>query len=60
MDDKQFDRLTAAVSTITTRRGIVQLIAALPLCGWLASCLRDGEEVEGKGRGKKGQGKDRG
>jgi hypothetical protein len=39
MDASRFDQLTKSLSTCSTRRGFVRLIAAFPLTGSLAGLL---------------------
>ena len=45
MDSLRFDALTRTVSTSGTRRGVLRLMAALPVAGTLAALLGDGAEA---------------
>jgi hypothetical protein len=54
MDAKRFDRLVMTVSAAGTRRGVLHLLTALPLGGWLAVLLDD-EESAAKRRKKSKQ-----
>ena len=61
MDAQRFDRIVRQVVSGATRRGLLRLVAALPLTGALAGVLPDGgSEAKNKHKGKhhgKGKGK---
>jgi hypothetical protein len=66
MDANRFDYLTLALSEAGTRRGLLGLLATLPVLGGLVVLL-DFDEVDGKGRRKRrkkrhkhGKGRDKG
>jgi hypothetical protein len=52
MDAKHFDRLTRALSDAGSRRGLLGLLAALPVLGGLFARLGD-DEADAKGRRKR-------
>jgi hypothetical protein len=49
VDDKHFDYLTKSI-VAGSRRGVLHLLALLPVGGWLAAFLGMDETAEGKGR----------
>jgi hypothetical protein len=53
MDASRFDSLTRALSEAGSRRGLLVLIAGLPLVGGLAALLANDDDTEAKNRRKK-------
>jgi len=60
MDEARFDRLAATVATLVSRRDVARVFSVLPMCGWLASLVRNSDEVEGRSRHRKGHSKGKG
>ena len=50
MDANRFDRLTRALNDAGTRRGLLGLLASLPVLGGLFAFLSDSDETAAKGR----------
>ena len=53
MDSNQFDTLVKSLASAGTRRGLVRLVAALPLAGLLATLLPDETEAGGRRKRRK-------
>lgn len=54
MDSQHFDALTRRLTEAGTRRGLLGLLATLPVLGGLASLLDEADAKRGKGKGKDG------
>jgi hypothetical protein len=53
MDARTFDRLARSLTEAGTRRGLLGLLATLPLLGGLLALFRDVDETDAKGRRKR-------